>query len=311
MKTILLTAIGGDIAQGIAMVIQSLQRNYRLIGVDIQSQHGGSMYVDTYLQIPSASESDYERAILDIIAREHVDIVIPVSEAELAVWVHSKSLHACDAQIIMPNAEVLSVGLDKLKTNQALAELGIDVPWTEAVDYTLPPSFPCIIKSRLGSGSKHVHILQDSEDAAYYKSRVPNAIYQQLLLPADREVTVAVYRTRQEKVAVFQMLRKLSGGLTSWVEIIDDVNITKMCEQVAHGLNLVGSINIQLRLTDSGPRIFEINPRFSSTTLIRHKFGFEDVRWSLDELEGKEIDIFKVDVVGKCAVRTFDAVILD
>ncbi len=42
-----------------------------------------------------------------------------------------------------------------------------------------------------------------------------------------------------------------------------------------------------------------------------HKFGFEDVRWSLDELEGKEIDIFKVDVVGKCAVRTFDAVILD
>jgi carbamoyl-phosphate synthase large subunit len=34
--------------------------------------------------------------------------------------------------------------------------------------------------------------------------------------------------------------------------------------------------NIQFRRTDTGPKILEINPRFSSTTGIRAHFGFNE-----------------------------------
>ena len=58
---------------------------------------------------------------------------------------------------------------------------------------------------------------------------------------------------------------------------------------IAEGLDLRGSMNIQLRLTDKGPRVFEINPRFSSTVLMRHRIGFSDVLWALEEAEGKSV----------------------
>lgn len=63
-----------------------------------------------------------------------------------------------------------------------------------------------------------------------------------------------------------------------------------MCMRIAEGLNLHGSMNVQLRLTDKGPRVFEINPRFSSTVLMRHRLGFSDVIWAIEEAEGKDID---------------------
>ena len=48
-------------------------------------------------------------------------------------------------------------------------------------------------------------------------------------------------------------------------------------------------MNIQFQLADEGPRVFEINPRFSSTVLMRHCIGFSDVLWTLEEAEGKSV----------------------
>jgi len=54
-------------------------------------------------------------------------------------------------------------------------------------------------------------------------------------------------------------------------------------------LDLVGSINVQLRITENLPKVFEINPRFSSTVLYRHLFGFEDLIWSIEDKLGLEL----------------------
>ena len=67
-----------------------------------------------------------------------------------------------------------------------------------------------------------------------------------------------------------------------------------MCETIAKGLNLQGSMNVQMRLTEKGPRVFEINPRFSSTVLMRHRLGFSDVLWAIDEAEGKLINFQEI-----------------
>jgi carbamoyl-phosphate synthase large subunit len=71
--------------------------------------------------------------------------------------------------------------------------------------------------------------------------------------------------------------------------VIEDKATSLMCQLIAQGLDLRGSMNIQLRLTDMGPRVFEINPRFSSTVLMRHRIGFSDVLWALDEAEGASV----------------------
>jgi carbamoyl-phosphate synthase large subunit len=43
-------------------------------------------------------------------------------------------------------------------------------------------------------------------------------------------------------------------------------------------------LNVQLRLRGGIPYVFEINPRFSSTLMMRHKIGFQDFIWTLDYL---------------------------
>jgi carbamoyl-phosphate synthase large subunit len=67
-------------------------------------------------------------------------------------------------------------------------------------------------------------------------------------------------------------------------------------------------MNIQLRLTDQGPRVFEINPRFSSTVLMRHRIGFSDLLWALSEAEGLAVE-YPIIPIGVTMVRVQGAMI--
>ncbi len=287
-KVVLITGIGGDISQGVATILRESRPDLRLIGVDIHSQHGGHMFVDQYQLVPKASSPDYLETIKGIIKKYSVDIVIPMTEPELAVTrTHTDMVSGL--KWITAGERVVSVGLDKLETARAISMLGMPVPWTKPVSEGLPPTYPCILKNRSGSGSRAVFIVHNSEDAEYLVKRHPDAIYQELLEPADREVTCAVYRRSNGEVASLLMLRRLTGGFTGWAKVIKHPETSHMCEIIANGLGLHGSMNIQLRLTDKGPRVFEINPRFSSTVLMRHRLGYTDVLWALEEAEGKSV----------------------
>lgn len=287
-KVILITGIGGDISQGVATILRENRPDLRLIGVDVHAQHGGHLFVDQFSLVPNAGAPDYVDAIKAIVRKYSVDVVIPMSEPELAATRPFSEL-APGVKWITAGDRVVGAGLDKLETIRALAGLGIPVPWTKPVSEGRPISYPCILKSRFGSGSRAVFTVANDEDVDYLVKRYQNAIFQEMLEPAEREVTCAVYRRRDGEVASLLMLRRLTGGFTGWAKVIKDEETSRMCEVIAQGLDLCGSMNIQLRLTDKGPRVFEINPRFSSTVLMRHRMGYTDVLWALDEAEGKSV----------------------
>lgn len=284
MKTILLTAIGGDIGQGVATIIREVFPEWRIIGADMNERHGGAIFVDRLLKAPAARDPSYLSWLASTLDNENVDFCLPLSEVELDLVQEQKLATIGAAVIVTPGFKALEVGSDKLETARYLADLGLPGPWTVTVDdldgnYRLP----YIYKPRRGAGSKAIFICRSDEEAAFYSKYYPGGVFQELLLPADREVTCAVYRTNSGEVAVLQLLRTLVGGFTGWARVLDDAEVTNQCRRLAEALDLRGSINVQLRLTDAGPRIFEINARFSSTSLLRHKMGFQDVVWTLRE----------------------------
>lgn len=309
MTTLLITGIGGDIAQALAKLVRETYPSWRLVGMDLHTRHAGSTYVDTVLVAPPVSAPDYERWLAGILDEHHVDLCLPTSEAELGYLVSSRLAATQAPRFVMPNRRAVEVGGDKYLTALCLAEHGIPGPWTVAVDATTAaPELPCIFKARRSAGSKAVFVCRTADDAAYYRNTHTDAIFQELLLPDDREVTVALYRSRTGAVAVLQLLRKLAGGMTAWAEVVDDPAITAQCTALAAALDLRGAINVQLRQTDQGPRIFEINARFSSTVLMRHRMGFCDAIWALEEAQGREVT-FYTPPVGTVAVRVQDAVV--
>ncbi|MES2400012.1 MAG: ATP-grasp domain-containing protein [Pseudomonadota bacterium] len=310
-KNVLITAIGGDIAQGIAAILRRAFPDWRLTGTDVHSRHAGSLFVDRFYEAPRASDPGYEDALKAIVKRDAIGLVIPMSEAELQLLSSRGGSEIGGAGLLMANPLAIEVGADKLKTARFLESIGVPAPWTDLAENFLPQKhLPCIFKPRQGAGSKAVFRCETVEEVEFYRHRHSDAIIQELLLPADQEVTCGVFRTGEGRIAVVQLLRTLTGGFTGWAQVIDDPEVFSQCSRLAEALNLRGSINVQLRITDGGARIFEINPRFSSTVLMRHHMGFCDLIWSIQDLMGEDVHLFSPKV-GTTAVRLQGAQLLN
>ncbi|UOG59331.1 ATP-grasp domain-containing protein [Leptospira noguchii] len=303
MKTILITAIGSDIAQSIAIIIRKTFPDWKILGCDVNTRHGGSLVVDSFFIAPRADSGRLLDWLGSLIKEQNIDYCIPVSESELDFLCKSNVSTIGQTQLIMPNLQSIQVGLDKFVTNSFLKSIKIKVPWTiPSESSNAINSFPCIYKYRRGAGSKIVFECNSEEEAEFFRKKYVNGIFQELLLPKDREVTCSVYRNKDGQIRILQLLRELFGGFTGWAEVIYDPIVEEQCRILAEELELIGSINVQLRITEDGPRIFEINPRFSSTVLMRHLMGFRDVIWSIQDKMEIESD-FILPKLGTIAVR--------
>lgn len=310
MKTVLITAIAGDIAQGIATIVRETFPEWRLIGMDIHTRHGGELFVDKLFQAPKASDPCYGEWLDNLISREKIDICIPMSEAELLYFSQIRQKVFAGAKLVMANQKAIEVGSDKLATSDYLGSIGCEKPWTiPAEEFDSNTVLPCIFKPRRSAGSKAIFVCNSATDVEFYRNNYPPSVLQELLLPADKEVTCAIYRSLDGRTAVLQLLRTLVGGFTGWAQVIDEPDVYAQCTQLAEALDLKGAINAQLRLTDKGPRIFEINPRFSSTVLMRHRMGFQDVAWSIKDILGDKVE-FNFPAIGTTAVRVHGTTIL-
>ena len=308
MPRFLITGIGGDVAQGICRVIRESFSDVVIVGSDIGDKHAGLLFVDFFKLVPRADSNTYVTSIKSLIKEFNVDILIPTSEPEIEVLTKlSKSILPC--KTLTPGRKVVRFCLDKFETNRFLDSIGLDVPWTIKSDEGLPREYPCIFKGAKGAGSKLLYIVEDELEARYLKKKHSHTVFQELLLPDDKEITCAIFRSSLDTIAVVQLQRSLVGGATSWARVIFDPEIDRVCRLIAKELELVGSMNIQLRLTEDGPRIFEINPRFSSTVYMRYLIGFNDVLWSINDHLGIE-SRFPGIPVNTELVRIFDSKIL-
>ncbi len=293
-ESILITGCGGDIAIGLCRILKMTKSVRQIIGCDIHDDHLGILLFDTCEISLRADHKDYFISIQKIIEKYSVDLIVPMSEAEIGRFVNSGFTHAFEnVPVILANEKTVRIGMDKLQTVSFLKENGIVYPWTIVARDAPPYQIPCILKSRYGQGSKNFIKIIDHESVKYYEQRHPNDIWQELLLPDEQEYTCCVYRTCFDEIRTIAIQRKLQGGLTSTGIIVHNEQILQYLYHIAESLNLRGSINVQLRLTNQGPVAFEINPRFSSTVVFRHLLGFQDFIWSLKEIKGLQLDPFE------------------
>ena len=70
-------------------------------------------------------------------------------------------------------------------------------------------------------------------------------------------------------------------GSHFYFETCKNKNNSKILCKLANLIDLNGCINIQLKILKGVPKIFEINPRLSSTVYMRHELGFNDLVYGL------------------------------
>lgn len=293
---VLITGCGGDIGQSIGKILKSKPNWFSVVlGADIHEEHAGKFIFDACFTLPRCDADEYQEAVKKLIQDNQIDLVIPISEPELRnMEKHQYQDNFFGKPVIMANWQSLNVGFDKKLTSDFLAKHELPFPETKEITQYNKSIFPVLIKSRDGSGSKSIHVVNIKEEMDLFKKIYPEFIAQEYLPNDEGEYTCGLFRSKSGEIRDIILKRKLMGGFSGYGTREEHPAISQLLHQLAILLNLQGSINVQLRLVDGTPIIFEINPRFSSTVLFRHLMGFEDVLWSIQDKLGLAVEPYHI-----------------
>jgi carbamoyl-phosphate synthase large subunit len=284
---ILVTGCGGDIGQSIGKILLKSKYTKNLFGIDISNKNAAQfIYPNFSIGVPFTHPDYLQR--LELFIDEHdIDLIIPIAEPELRFFSEQNILKGIGkAKMITASALALEIGFDKFKTAEFLKRENLPFPETFlAKSLKRIDNFPVILKSKTGSGSKDIHKINSIEEFLFHtKNTIDDYVVQEFISDEKGEFTCGVFRSSSKEIRTQIFKRELTGGYSGYGQVIKNKNITTLLENISKKINLRGSINVQLRIKDTIPYVFEINPRFSSTILFRHLFGFEDLIWSIEDL---------------------------
>lgn len=286
---VLVTGAQGDIAEAACRVIMEAFPAAELHGSDMGGDDWPLAVGFAALhRLPAGEAPEYAEALCRLHGEQGYDVILPLTEGELR-GLNARRGAVAHLPLLMHGEALLDAFLDKLDTARWLEGRGFAAPFTVPLREARPEHLPLLVKPRRGHGSRGIEVVRDAAHLAFVQAaRRDDAVAQELLEPAEAEFTCVAFRVRATgEVRTLQLRRRLSGGLTGQARVELHPEIEALLHGVALAADLDGSLNLQLRLTERGPRVFEVNPRFSSTVMMRHRIGFQDLVWALRAREGE------------------------
>ncbi|CAN2169580.1 carbamoyl phosphate synthase-like protein [Candidatus Nanopelagicaceae bacterium] len=281
-----ISSVGGDIAQSIAGIITRVFDSVFIVGTDLNAENSGKALVNLFEISPSAEDDGYLPWLSNFLKLHSIEYFIPVNEKELhalaSIPSHQLSEALGSCSLIWAGRDPVQIFEDKMATSAFLQNIGVRTPAHFLEPASLNSSdFPVIVKPNLGAGSRNLFVCRTRLELDAALRFVSNPIIQRYVGDAENEFTAAIFRNTKGDTRVINFRRKLSAGATGWAQVFPHLEIENLCKKIASSIDLNGSINIQFRLDQGHPSVFEINGRFSSTVYMRHLLGFEDLLWSL------------------------------
>ena len=253
----------------------------------------GRFIFSKFILSPPTTHEDYEKYLFSCI--ENYDLIIPTSEQEIKKIGKCKISNLNDSFLILPK-HITDIFFNKYSTANHLKSLDIASPSTKFLSDITNEELPIYIKPIYGAGGKGNRLLKNKYDLLSVNDfKRKEWVAQEFLEGEDNEYTCVIFKN-DNTTEIIQLKRKLFGDRTGIAELVNNPSIEKLLMELSKKLNFIGSINIQLKLTNHGPKIFEINPRLSSTVMMRDLMGFKDCVWWVKSFFGlpiKKIELAK------------------
>ena len=298
---VLVTAVGGDMGQALVKALRLSHRGWSVVGVDGGDGGSGTAFVDGFRTVPYARDTERYVAELDRAAAEWgVAAVVPAAEAEIAVLAALEdSRLPSGIPVVCQSLRVIGTAGDKLACMDELRGAVDLAPYADGSDdravarLASQAGFPLVVKSRIGSGSKSLRVVEDPVALAAALAAVDRPIVQGYIGEAGGEFSVGVFGHDRGFASI--VLRRTLGpvGCSWYAEVVEDEEVAEYSAQVARALGVSGSVNVQVRRDNVGIRLLEVNPRFSSLVAARALAGFRDLEWSIELAMGSAPDVPK------------------
>lgn len=286
--TVLITGTGG-LGQEILKAVRRIEIPKKIICVDAKPNSPGLYRGDVAYITPLANQRDYITNLLKICRNEKIDVILIGTQQELtSLSLHKQQFLNQGTRVIVADYSALHVAADKYLLMKKLKSCGIIAPDTVLLSdqkgiKTLikKHGFPLFSKARNKSGSKEAKIVKSLADL----STLPKNNVLQQYLGKGNEFTAGCYLTQDNKFFFILLKRQMFEGAGQSGEVVPfkSLEARKYCHRIVSELSLYGPANIQLKIIHGQPMLFEINPRFSSTTSIQAGLGINFVHLAVAE----------------------------
>lgn len=302
---ILVTGAGSPGGPGILKCLTRAADRWDILAGDANPKATGRYLSSEFVQLPIASDQNFDDCLMAACRTNGVDIVVPLVTAELLKLSKHKARFSREGiRVIVSDLEGLNIAIDKIALYRALKAADIPVPefkvasdarQLEVAAYSLGyPRRAVVMKPGLSNGSRGVRVLDQNRDAFQLLfCEKPTHIYTTLedvlrvvgsrsiptlllseFLPGE-EVTVDSIISRGEiKFIVARVRERMNGGISVAGRFEVNNKIFDISARIASLLSLDGPIGFQFRRSVHGEfQIIEINPRLQGTTVAATGLG--------------------------------------
>lgn len=297
--TVLLTGAGAPGASGIIKSLRHGSIDPRIVAVDMNESAYGFAFADTSYTVPPGNGDSYIPRMLDIAEAEDVDVVLPLTTAELSPLAANRERF--DAAVMVSKPEPLEIANSKGKLYEFLDKRGFETApeyrrvdsekaFVEAVHSLGYPDRPVCFKPPVSSGMRGFRVLDPETDRLdqLLTSKPGTAVttleeVQPVLASAESfpELAVMEYLPGSEySVDVLAMgdsvgpvvprtRSRTRAGITFEGTVEQNDELIDSASRICRQLGLEHNINLQYRYDSEGqPKLIEINPRVSGTIIM-------------------------------------------
>jgi len=266
----------------------------KLVAADRTSACSAFHAADVGELTPPVGRIEYVPALLDIVARHHIGLVVPLTDVDLrSLGRQRQKFEDLGATVMIGEEPDIRLCRDKARTNELFGRAGLGTIKTVSLkEFYEEPFYPCFVKPIRGSAGIATGVINNEKELRAHVATYGDLLLVQEYVPGQ-EYTIDIYRDRQGEVRCVVPRQRLAvrAGEVSKGITVKDPDLIEAATKVAGLLGSIwGVFCAQCRRREGGPpRFFEVNPRFGGGAPLSIAAGADLPLYLLQEVLGMPI----------------------
>jgi carbamoyl-phosphate synthase large subunit len=264
----------------------------RVLVTDVNALSPAVHAADGWYLVPLATDPAYVDALVAICEAERIGLLVPTIDDELVqIAAAVPRFTAMGTRVAVSHEATNRLCADKYATCEFLRAHGVAAAET-FLPNQLPasPRFPLFIKPRAGRGGVGAFPVRTARELDFFLGYVESPIVQEYLDGPEFTIDVLCDLQGRPLSIVPRERALIRAGVCDRGRTLHDERLIALGRAIPGLLACAGPINIQCRMVEGWPVVFEINTRFSGGIPLTIAAGADFPRMLVDLAAGLSIE---------------------